>query len=161
MKPTIKNPDVADEDLIEAMNRAMSAETERVNKFNFSGRTKPAKMGTLEMVNANAKEKKDEGRVLAALKSVQTEMATMQTEMKTLRGAITKVQETASEKQREVPRNPTHQPTRRGCAECQEKGISDTCHHCFHCGGSNHFARHYQMTKNQGNCRGLPPRDRE
>ena len=60
MGPTIKNPGVADEDLIEAMNMAMSAETERINKFNFSGRTKPAKVSTLEMVNDNVKEKRGE-----------------------------------------------------------------------------------------------------
>ena len=159
MRPTLKNPGVADEDLIEAMNLAMSAETERINKFNFSGRRKPASVSALEMVNDKVKDKREEGRVVAALKAVQAEMATMQAEMKVLRGAVTKVQELANGQQ-----DTTKQASqrKRGCEECQAKEMSDTCRHCFLCGGSNHMARHCNLRyKNQGNSKGLPPRDRE
>ena len=160
MRPTIKTPGVADEELIEAMNMAMSAETKRINKFNFSGRAKPAKVWTLEMVNDKVKEKREEGRVLAALKSVQSEMAMMQAEMKTRRGEGSTAQES--------PNNAgTYKPRRsggsnRGCAECQEKHLGDTCDHCFLCGGSNHLARHCKLKyQNQGNRKGLPLRDRK
>ena len=156
MRPTLKNPRVADEDLIEAMNMAMSAETERINKFSFSGRTKPVSVSALEMVNEKTKEKREEGRILAALKTVQSDLTTLKTEMTTLRDSVTKVQEPAHIKQ---DGKPAGQP-KRGCKECQEKGVSDTCAHCFLSGGSNHIARHCQLKyKNQGNRKGLPPRD--
>ncbi len=44
------------------MNMAMSAETERLNKFNATDRVKQAHISSLEMAQANTKEKKDEGR---------------------------------------------------------------------------------------------------
>ena len=90
MRPTLKNPSVADEDLIEAMSMAMSAETERLNKFGASGRAKQASVSSLEMAKSNIKKKKEDGRVLAALKAVQSDMATMQTEMKTLQETVSK-----------------------------------------------------------------------
>ena len=159
MRPTIKTPGVADEKLIEAMNMAMSAETERINKFNFSGRTKPARVSVLEMVSDKVKDKKEDGRVLAALKSVQSEMATMQAEMKTLRGEVTKAHESTNDARANKPKSSGG--SKRGCADCQEKGLCDTCDHCFLCGGSNHLARHCKLKyKNQGNRKGLPPRDR-
>jgi hypothetical protein len=68
MRPTLKNPSVADEDLIEAMSMAISAETERLNKFGASGRYKQASVSSLEMAKSNIKEKKEDGRVLAVLK---------------------------------------------------------------------------------------------
>jgi hypothetical protein len=40
------------------------------------------------MAKSNIKEKKEDGRVLAALKAVQSDMATMQTEMKTLQETV-------------------------------------------------------------------------
>ena len=95
---------MADEEVMEAMNMAMSAETERINKFNFSGRTKPARVSALEMVSDEVKDKREEGRILAALKSVQSEMATMQAEMKTLRGEVTKAQKSSG-------------GSKRGCAD--------------------------------------------
>ena len=67
MRPTIKTPGVADEEPREAMNMAITAETERINKFNFSGGTKPARVSALEMVSDKVKDKREEGRVLAAL----------------------------------------------------------------------------------------------
>jgi hypothetical protein len=68
MRPTLKNPSVADEDLIEAMSMAMSAKTERLDKFGASGRAKQASVSSLEMAKSNIKEKKEDGRVLAVLK---------------------------------------------------------------------------------------------
>ena len=49
MRSTLKNPSVADEDLIEAISMAMSAETERLNKFGASGRAEQASVSSLEM----------------------------------------------------------------------------------------------------------------
>ena len=158
MRPTLQNPLVTDEDLIEAMNMAMSAETERVNKFSFSGR-KSASISTVEMTSEKNKEKREEGRVLAALKAVQSDMATMQSEMKFLRNAVTKVPEPGDEMRNNVATKASR--PKRGCRECDEKGLSDMCSHCFLCGGANHIARYCNMKfGNQGNHKGLPPRDR-
>ena len=160
MRPTLQNPSVVDEDLIEAMNMAMSAETERLNKFSATGRVKQAHISSLEMAQANTKEKKDEGRVLAALKAVQSDMATMQSEIKTLRETVSKVREPTNGN--EGGNQTTRDRTRRGCQKCQGEGMSNTCNHCFICGGSNHIARYCRLKyRNQGNQRGLPPRDRE
>ena len=57
---------------------------------NYYQKCEPARVSALEMVSDKVKDKREEGRVLAAIKSVQSEMATMQTEMKTLRGEVTK-----------------------------------------------------------------------
>ena len=115
MRPFLKKADIADEDLIEAMNMALSAETERINKFNFSGRTKPAKISALEMVNDKTKEKREEGRILAALKAVQADLATMHTEINTLHNSVTQVQDPAMRQT-----SPSCRP-KRGCKVCQEK----------------------------------------
>ena len=160
MRPSLKNPNMVDEDLIEAMNQAMSAETERLNKFGVSSKARQANISSLELATDDNKQRKAEGRVLAALKAVQSEMATMQTEMKTLRETVSKVQEPASGRESKV-QVPSDQ-VKRGCQKCQEKGITNACDHCFICGGSNHIARYCRMRyKNQGNRKGLPPRDRE
>ena len=42
IRPLLKNPSVADEDLIEAMSLAMSAESERVNKFTQGKPVRPS-----------------------------------------------------------------------------------------------------------------------
>jgi hypothetical protein len=79
MRPTLKNPSVADEDLIEVMSMAMSAETECLNKFGASGRAKQASVSSPEMAKSNIKEKKEDGRVLAALKAVQSDKTLQET----------------------------------------------------------------------------------
>ena len=160
LRPTLKNPSVADEDLIEAMNIVMSAETERLNKFSTPGRAKQASVSSLEMATANSKEKKEEGRVLAALKAVQSNMATMQTEMKTLRETVSKGPGPAGEKESGTRLSPSQ--SKRGCQKCQERGMGNACDHCFICGGSNHIARYCRLKyQNKGNHKGLLPRDRE
>ena len=77
---TSKN--VADEELIEGMSSAMAAESERATKFNVTARGKP----TLKALKIE---------MLATLKAIQTELAlkTVQTEVATLR---TKVDQTDS-----------------------------------------------------------------
>ena len=158
MRPSLKNASVADEDLIEAMNQVMSAEAERINKFGESGRAKQASVSSLEKVASSLNEKKEEGRVLAAVKAVQSDMATMQTEMKTLRETVSKVKEPGSTKEGDMHRPSTQM--KRGCQKCQEKGTTNASDHCFICGGSNYIARYCRMKyKNQGNRK--PPRDRE
>ena len=65
-------------------------------------------------------------------------MATIQTEMKTLRETVAKVKEpgSARDSERHVPSF----PKKCGCQKCEEKSMANSCDHCFICGGSNHIA---------------------
>ena len=86
IRPLIQNPKVADEDLIGAMSLAISAEAERSNKFSLTNRGKSAKVFTVESaVEPNTrKELQKDSQVLATLKAVQAELATVKSEVKTL-----------------------------------------------------------------------------
>ena len=158
IRPLTQNPSVADEDLIEAMSFAMSAETERRHNFGLSSKTKPVKVSTVEE-GVDARGKKNQ-ELLATLKAVQADLATVQSEVKTLRSTVT-----ASSK---PPTGFNHngnrvEPRQVGCRVCREKGEGDKCSHCYLCGGLNHIARYCRTKFNnqQGNGRRLPPRDRE
>ena len=48
VRPLTRDPQVANEDLIEVMSLAISAETERSNKFSLTSKGKSAKMYTVE-----------------------------------------------------------------------------------------------------------------
>ncbi|CAB3997932.1 Hypothetical predicted protein [Paramuricea clavata] len=99
---------------------AMSAETERVIKFSLSGRNL-ASISTVEMMSEKKnKEKREEGRVFAVLKAVQSDMATMQSEIKFLRDAASKVPEPGDDMRNNVATKPSR--PNRGCKECEEKG---------------------------------------
>ena len=101
------------------------------------------------MTSEKNKEKREEGRVLAALKAVQSDMATMQSEMKFLRDAVTKVPEPGDEMRNNVATKASR--PKRGCRECDETGLSDMCSRCFLCGGANHIARYCNMKfRNKG-----------
>ena len=93
-----------------------------MNKFGASGKAKQASVSSLEKVVRGLKEKEEEGRVLAALKAVQSDMATMQTEMKTLQETVAKVKEPGST--RDSERNVPSFPKKRGCQKCEEKSMA-------------------------------------
>ena len=75
IRPLTHNPKVADEDLTGAMSLALSAEAERSNKFSLTNRGKSAKV------------LQKDSQVLATLKAVQAELATVKSDVKTLREA--------------------------------------------------------------------------
>lgn len=162
IRPLTKDPKVADEDLIGAMSLAISAETERSNKFNPKG--KSAKVFAVEgAAEANGKkEQQQKDQILATLKAVQADLAAVQSEVKTLR-------ETANNQKADTIR-PSHTgngtsvgANTRGCQDCRRKREGDQCQHCYLCGGSNHIARycHARYRSHPGNGHRLPPRDRE
>lgn len=66
------------------------------------------------------------GEILAVLKSVQSDLATIHTEMNTLRDSVAGIQEPANRRQNSA----TGQP-KRGCKGCQEKGMFDSCTRWF------------------------------
>lgn len=161
IRPLLKNTSVADEDLIEVMSLAMSAESERANKFNQGARSRPApKVANIEVgVEAGAQEggksKPQESQILATLKAIQSDLNTVQSEVATLRK---KVDEKNNPEVDGGTRKEGYSPRGtypRRCKSCWENNLVE-CSHCFNCGGHNHTARYCRS----GNGRRLPPRDR-
>ena len=164
IRPLTQNPKVADEDLIEAMSLAISAEAERSCKFSLTSKGKSAKVLTVESsVETNTKkESQKDSQVLAALKAVQAELATMKSEVKSLR------EEASNQKADTMVSSPVGNGVRTGarppgCQECRRKKEGDRCLHCYLCGGLNHIARYSQtrLRSYPGNAARLPPWDRE
>ena len=164
IRPLTQNPKVADEDLIGAMSLAISAEAERSNKFNLASKGKSVKVSAIESAaeSNTKKELQKDQQVLATLKAVQAELATMKAEVKNLREAASN--------QKADPMMPSHagngvrtgaRPL--GCQECRRKREGDRCPHCYLCGGLYHIARYCQSRSRNypGNAPRLPPRDRE
>ena len=164
IRPLTQNPKVADEDLIGAMSLAISAEAERSNKFNLASKGKSVKVSAIESAaeSNTKKELQKDQQVLATLKAVQAELATMKAEVKNLREAASN--------QKADPMMPSHagngvrtgaRPL--GCQECRRKREGDRCPHCYLCGGLYHIARYCQSRPRNypGNAPRLPPRDRE
>ncbi len=46
----------------------------------------------------------------------------------------------------------------RGCTNCQEKGVGDSCQHCFKCGSKDHYARGCRKASQSGNGQRLQTR---
>ena len=164
IRPLTQNPKVADEDLIGAMSLAISAEAERSNKFNLASKGKSVKVSAIKSAaeSNTKKELQKDQQVLATLKAVQAELATMKAEVKNLREAASN--------QKADPMMPSHagngvrtgaRPL--GCQECRRKREGDRCPHCYLCGGLYHIARYCQSRSRNypGNAPRLPPRDRE
>ena len=87
IRPLTQNLKVAYEDLIGAMSLAISAEAERSNKFNLTSKGKSVKVSAIESAAESKKELQKDQQVLATLKAVQAELATMKAEVQNLREA--------------------------------------------------------------------------
>lgn len=163
IRPILQHPKASDEDLLEAMGRAMAEEHERGKKL-CRGKAKVASVTEDESALTTGKEKEvkpQQDHVWAALKSVQSQLESVQSQMSALQTA-THQEKSEGEKPRDgYSRRPLAQRNRasnRGCPDCVE--TRSQCNHCFLCGGINHFARDCQSRSNpnQGNGRWLPPR---
>jgi hypothetical protein len=146
----LKNPSVADEDIIETMSLVMSAESEWANKFT---QEKPAGLSTkISKVEAGASGEPKENntsnqqvnQILATLKATQSELNTVQSGVASLQNKVY---------DKDYPRN--HPPAEGGTrsyttlrprslyprqCKCVTKTQMD-CSHSFKCGGPNHTAR--------------------
>jgi len=142
--PLTQYHQVADEDLIQVMSLAISAETGRSNKFNLASKGKSAKVHTVETPadTSTKKEQQKDQHIVATLKAVQADLASVRSEAETLR-------ETAISQRADSIR-----PARLGngvtlgarspdCQECRRKKEGDRCPHCYLCGGPNHIARYF------------------
>ena len=169
----IKNTSVADEDLIETMSLAMSAESERANKFTQGKSVKQSitKVSKLEAEasgepKGNSQGNQRENQILGTLKAIQLELNSVQTEVGSLQKKVDdkvyprNCSPTNDAEANGVTRKDTmyrpRNPYPRQCKVCIENNHLD-CSHCFKCGGLDHTARYCRS----GNGRRLPPRDRE
>ena len=168
VRPLTRDPQVADEDLIEVMSLAVSAETERSNKFSLTSKGKSAKMYTVESsadTNAKKEQQKEQHKdqhILATLKAVQADLALVHSEVETLRE--TAISQKTDSTRPACPGNGATMGARPpGCQECRRKREGDPCPYCYLCGGLNHIARYCQTKyrSHPGNIPRLPPRDRE
>ena len=124
IRPLLKNASAADEELIEVMSQAMSAETERTNKFNLLGRTKLAtkvsivEAGTGAESHETVKSKTHESQILAAIKAIQSELNAVQSEMATLHKKVDGKSGTNTEVGKGARLSRSTYP--RKCKSCQE-----------------------------------------
>ena len=163
--------EISDEDLIQQMGNISSAEAERQARLGkrvkdvqassvVSDDTKEKQKESMEQ--KKKAEKSSESRILETMEAMQAQIQSLQEEVKSQKS------ETASKttpgyykganyyrgRQNNPPRN--GQEPSRACSECNEKGLSQSCIHCYYCGGENHFARDcLKRQRDQGNGRGL------
>lgn len=151
IRPALAKKNVTDEELIEAMFLAVSAETERSNKFNLpSTKQKSARVAAVGSDSGTEAGKE----VLSAINALKAEFSAIQTEVKALRESSNQRTKTNTSN---PPTNTSNQPT----FPCNRCKTPRECNHCYACGGSNHFARDCRSRSSSGNGRGLQPRDRQ
>lgn len=156
LKTFLDDPTVTDETLIDKMNEAASADTERQNKLkkNTSSKitTKVHEIQTEVGINRQSHDtpeaafdvqdfaaatKNIKGRkVLAAASQRDTELYEV---VKQLKQEVEEMRKSMHNSPA-VPRSPRWS-SRRGCRACQDSGRSDQCEHCFKCGQSGHVSR--------------------
>ena len=168
-RPLLEVASVTDEQLMEKVNRIMSAEVEHQNKMGVAGRkggrvnqgqtvspssnqTQPSSGPALQGESSKSQQKEPKPNTLVtALEAVQSNLASLK--------------ESFDRVSAPVERNPTQhyasgnrsQFQRRQCSSCMAAGI-DNCDHCFKCGSTDHFAQGCRRVS--GNGRRLHPWDR-
>ena len=174
LRPLLERADVQDEELMERLNVAVSAEAERLNKIS-DGAKKTRVNEIAQVVNkqkhannaqdGQTKEAKT-NKLMAALEAVQSDLSY-------LKGVVNKTSSPSAlssninthshsptaNSNHNIPKA-TNQRQRRRCDACNECNNND-CDHCFICGSSEHFARGCKLNRNQGNGKRLLSRDRQ
>lgn len=156
LRPLLEKANVSDEELMERINTAVSAETERLNKMgskkspqvsHVDAQSTDTDQGATSKGKPASKEAKP-NKLVATLEAVQSDLASLREEFR-------KSQVTAREC------GPREQPSRRMnlCHACQDAG-EQRCGHCYKCGSEEHFARGCKKNRNQGNSQGLRQGDR-
>ena len=123
MRVTLENPNVTDEDLMEALNKAMTVFEKRVQE--------PTKIRANEIKSTVKEETKDNPK--SNEDKVFRDLAVGLAE---LRATVAQLGEKINNSQTRDSR--TSRPRKQGCQTCQESG--ELCNHCFKCGGANHYA---------------------
>ena len=168
---------ISDEDLIQQMGNISSAEAER--QARIGKRVKDVQASSVVSDDTDGKQKESmqkkkkvgkssESRILETMEAMQAQIQSLQEEMKSHKSATASKATPGYYKGRtDYYRGKQNNPARNGqepfraCSECNEKGLSQSCNHCYYCGGENHLARDcLKRQRDQGNGRGLRRRDK-
>ena len=166
LRPLLEKPSVNDEELMDRVNLAVSAETERQNKMgvlvkkslhvnqinNSPDSGQEPQNPKMKKRIGNEEKECTSNKLVAALEAVQSDLAS-------LKEAFNKSQISGKDASKQDP-DQRSQYKRKStlCKKCQESG-EEKCIHCYKCGSTEHFAR--GCKKPQRNERRLRPGDRE
>ena len=163
IRPAAQNARVSDEDFLGAMGRVM-VEEHKIGKKLARGKSREAAVLEDECAYTTRKEKAKEVKtqqdhVWAVLKSVQSQLESMQLQVSALQNTAN-IEKLKGETPRNGYKKSTFQPdasSSRGCPGCAKTG--SYCNRSFLCSGINHFARNFHSRRNQyqGNDLWLPP----
>ena len=146
IRPYLQNSNVDDEELINQMQLAVLAESERKKKFGLQN--KASKVNEISVAEKNpqkqAKNSENNDKILAAVEQIRCEVAALKTE-------LAEVKTTNYEK--DQPKSSFSRPT---CESCRKSGETN-CDHCSYCGSSDHYFRGCKNRKS-GNGGRLPRR---
>ena len=160
---------ISDEDLIQQMGNISSAEAER--QARIGKRVKDVQASSVvsdekqteSMQKKKKVEKSSESRILETMEAMRAQIQSLQEEMKSHKSeTVSKATPGYYEGRTDYYRWKQNNPARNGqepfraCSGCNEKGLSQSCNHCYYFGGENHFARDcLKHQRDQGSGRGL------
>ena len=146
IRPYLQNSNVDDEELINQVQLAVLAESERKKKFGLQN--KASKVNEISLAEKipqkQAKNSENNDKILAAVEQIKCEVAALKTEL-----AEMKTANYAKDQQKNSFSRPT-------CESCRKSGKTD-CDHCSYCGTSDHYFRGCKNRKS-GNGGKLPRR---
>lgn len=166
LRPTLRTPDLTDEELMKQVNELASHQLERRNKLTTE-RQKAAKINACATTDdlENGKDRKavlDKGDATSQLLA---ELKVMRSELNDLKLHANSAHTARPDPPRGRGRGRGgHNSQRRewGCQNCKQQGQASSCRHCFACGAGDHLAYNCNKTpQNQGNDLRLPRGDRQ
>lgn len=169
LRPLLEVASVTDEQLMERVNRIMSAETEHQNKMGAVGR-KGARVNQVETASPSSNQTQPSSSPPPQGESSKSQKKepkpnTLVTALEAVQSNLASLKESFDRVSAPVERSPSRnyasgnrsQFQRRQCSSCRAAGV-DNCDHCFKCGSTDHFARGCRRVP--GNGRRLHQRDR-
>ena len=121
MRTHLQRPDVTDAELINELNVAVTEESERNLKLGLGQKGK----AKVNQVRSTTDEKSSVQELVAEIKALKGEMATLKEEVKKSKGQG----EAQGKNQAGVVKG-----KRRGCEKCRAEGCGDSCRHWWKCG---------------------------
>ena len=138
IRPYLQNSNVDDEELINQVQLAVLAESERKKKFGLQN--KASKVNEISLAEKipqkQAKNSENNDKILAAVEQIKCEVAALKTEL-----AEMKTANYAKDQQKNSFSRPT-------CESCRKSGKTD-CDHCSYCGTSDHYFRGCKSRKSE------------
>ena len=169
LRPTLRTPELTDEELIRQVNELASQQAEKSSKL-ASKRQKSAKVHACG-VGKEEREARAKNATTDGGQQLLLEIRPIKSEINDLKDQVNRRGSQAENSNWRGPscrgRGRGYQPNRTSwsCQNCKQRGRGDECNHCFACGDSGHVARECYRNENrgsrQGNGRRLFRRDAE